>query len=63
MIDAGIKAGMNRIDNITFDLDPDEKQKYQDELVVKALQNAEEKGARTVEALKMKIIGVKSLNI
>jgi uncharacterized protein YggE len=37
MIDEGIKAGMNHVDSISFDLDPNEKEAYQEALMVEAL--------------------------
>lgn len=54
---------MNRVDSINFDVDPAERKKQEEVLMVTALKNAKEKAIRTLDALDMEIVGIKSMSL
>ena len=63
LIDAAVKSGANRVDNVSFQLSDDKLQKISDDLIADAINDATQKAERALVPLKQKIVGVKSVII
>ena len=63
IIDAATGAGANRVDNISFSLSPDKQQSIQDDLLSKAVLNAQSRAGKAIDPLGQKIIGVKMVSL
>lgn len=63
IIDSGVSAGANRVDNVYFTLSPQKQLEIKDNLISQAVQNAESKANKALEPLNHKIIGVKAVTL
>jgi uncharacterized protein YggE len=63
IIDSAVGAGANRVDNISFSLSPDKQQSMQDDLLSKAVLNAQSRAEKGIDPLGQKIIGVKMVSL
>lgn len=63
IIDAAVQAGANRVDSVSFSLSPNQQQSIQDDLLNKAVLNAQSRAEKALDPLSQKIIGVKMVNI
>ena len=63
VIDAAVGAGANRVDNVSFSLSPEKQQSLQDDLLGKAVLNAQSRAEKALDPLGQKIIGVKMVNL
>jgi hypothetical protein len=63
IIDGAVAAGANRVDSVYFTLSPEQQLKVSDELIGKAVQNAQKKAENALIPLNHKIIGVKMVSL
>jgi hypothetical protein len=63
IIDGAVAAGANRVDNVYFTLSPEKQLIVKDDLISKAIENAESKANKALEPLDYQIIGVKSVSL
>jgi uncharacterized protein YggE len=63
IIDGAVAAGANRVDSVYFKLSPELQMQIQDELIGKAIQNAQKKAENALIPLNHKIIGVKTISL
>ena len=63
LVDAGIRAGINRINNVGYSLRPEENAELEDKLLLSALENAKEKAKIVLDTLKYDVIGIKSITV
>jgi len=63
IIDGGVSAGANRIDNVSFTLSPQKQLQVKDDLIGKAVINAQNKAENALSPLNHKIIGVKAITL
>ena len=61
IIDTATSAGANRVDSVTFSLSPEKQQTVEDDLLGKAVLNAQSKAGKALDPLGQKIIGVKEV--
>jgi hypothetical protein len=63
IIDSAVSAGVNRVDSVFFSLSPEVYSKLKDDLLEKAILNAQSKAAKALSPLNYKIIGVKEISL
>jgi len=63
IIDGAVAAGANRVDNVYFTLSPEKQLTVKDDLISKAIENAESKANKALEPLDYQIIGVKAVSL
>ena len=63
MLDGAVAAGANRVDNVYFTMSPDRQLLIKDDLIGRAVQNAQKKAENALTPLNYKIIGVKSVSL
>jgi hypothetical protein len=63
IIDGGVAAGANRVDNVYFTLSPEKQLEVKDNLISEAVKNAESKANKALAPLNHKIIGVKAISL
>ena len=63
IIDGAVAAGANRVDSVYFTLSPEKQLQISDELIGKAVQNAQKKAENALVPLNHKIIGVKMVSL
>lgn len=63
IIDGGVSAGANRVDNVYFTLSPAKQLEVKDNLISMAVKNAESKANKALVPLNHKIIGVKAVSL
>ena len=63
IIDGGVSAGANRVDSVYFTLSPQKQLDVKDEMISKAVKNAESKANKALGPLNHKIIGVKAISL
>jgi uncharacterized protein len=63
IIDGGVSAGANRVDNVYFTLSPKKQLEVKDNLISQAVKNAESKANKALGPLNHKIIGVKAISL
>ncbi len=63
IIDSGVNAGANRVDNVYFSLSPATHQKLKDDLLESAVLNAKSRANKALGPLDHQIIGVKSVSL
>ena len=63
IIDGGVSAGANRVDNVYFTLSPEKQLQIKDSLISEAVKNAESKANKALGPLNHKIIGVKAISL
>lgn len=63
IIDLAVSSGANRVDNVSFTLSPSTYTQLKDDLIEKAILNAEDKANRALSPLDYSIIGVKSVSL
>jgi len=61
IIDIAVSSGVNRVDNVSFQLSDNKLQKISDNLIADAINNATQKAEKALVPLKQKIVGVKSI--
>jgi uncharacterized protein YggE len=62
-IDVAVKAGANRVNNISFTLSDDAMKNARSTLISQAIADAKNKADLAASAVGMKVTGVKSLNV
>jgi hypothetical protein len=63
VIDSAVSAGVNRVDSVFFSLSPEVSSKIKDDLLEKAILNAQSKAEKALSPLNYKIIGVKEISL
>ena len=63
IIDSAVSAGVNRVDSVFFSLSPEVYSKLKDDLLEKAVLNAQSKAGKALSPLNYKIIGVKEISL
>jgi len=63
IIDGGVSAGANRVDSVYFTLSPQKQLDVKDDLISKAVENAQSKANKALEPVNHKIIGVKAISL
>ncbi|MEK6818116.1 MAG: SIMPL domain-containing protein, partial [Thermoproteota archaeon] len=63
IIDSAVSAGVNRVDSVFFSLSPEVYSKLKDDLLEKAILNAQSKAGKALSPLNYKIIGVKEISL
>jgi len=63
ILDVAVSSGVNRVDNVSFQLSNDKLQKISDNLIADAINDATQKAEKALAPLKQKIVGVKSIII
>jgi uncharacterized protein YggE len=63
IIDSAVIAGANRVDNVYFTLSPEKHMQLKDELIEKAILNAETKAENALAPLGYTITGVKAVSL
>ncbi len=63
IIDGAVEVGANRVDSVYFTLSPEKQLQINDELIGKAVQNAQKKAENALIPLNHKIIGVKMVSL
>jgi len=63
IIDGTVAVGANRVDSVYFTLSPEKQLQINDELIGKAVQNAQKKAENALIPLNHKIIGVKMVSL
>ncbi|CAD8170079.1 unnamed protein product [Paramecium pentaurelia] len=63
LIDAAINAGVTTINNVSFDIKPEQKSELKDQILQLAIKDATNKAEITLKALDMKIHSIKSISI
>jgi hypothetical protein len=63
IIDGGVSAGANRVDNVYFTLSPEKQLEVKDNLISEAVKNAESKANMALAPLNHRIIGVKAISL
>ena len=63
VIDSAVSAGVNRVDSVFFSLSPEVSSKIKDDLLEKAILNAQSKAEKALSPLHYKIIGVKEISL
>ena len=63
IIDGGVSAGANRVDSVYFTLSPQKQLDVKDDLLSKAVENAQSKANKALEPVNHKIIGVKAISL
>ncbi len=62
-IDAAVKAGSNRVNNVSFTLSDAQMKSIRASLITQAIDNARSKADLAASAVGVKIVGVKSINV
>jgi uncharacterized protein len=63
ILDSAVAAGANRVDSIYFTISPDRQMKIKDDLIGRAIENAQKKAGNALTPLNYKIIGVKMVSL
>lgn len=63
IIDGGVAAGANRVDNVSFTLSPQRQMQVRDDLLSQAIENAKTKAEKALAPLNYEIIGVKHVSL
>ncbi|NIP16834.1 MAG: DUF541 domain-containing protein [Xanthomonadales bacterium] len=63
IIDHAVDAGVNRIDQVSFSLSPEVRERLQDEMIEAAVQDAREKAERALAPLGYVVTGVRQMNV
>jgi len=63
IIDSAVIAGANRVDNVSFTLSPEKHMQLKDQLIEKAIINAETKAKNALAPLDYSITGVKAVSL
>ena len=63
IIDGAVTAGANRVDNVSFTLSPERHMQLKDDLIEKAIINAQTKAEKALAPLNYSIIGVKAVSL
>ena len=63
IIDGAVTAGANRVDNVSFTLSPEKHMELKDDLIEKAIMNAQTKAENALASLDYSIAGVKAVSL
>jgi len=63
IIDGAVTAGANRVDNVSFTLSPEKHLQLKDDLIEKAIMNAQTKAENALAPLNYSITGVKAVSL
>ena len=63
IIDGAVTAGANRVDNVSFTLSPEKHTQLKDDLIEKAIMNAQTKAENALAPLNYSITGVKAVSL
>lgn len=63
IIDGAVTAGANRVDNVSFTLSPEKHMQLKDDLIEKAITNAQTKAENALAPLDYSITGVKAVSL
>ncbi|MFB5638499.1 MAG: SIMPL domain-containing protein [Nitrosarchaeum sp.] len=63
IIDGAVAAGANKVDSVAFTLSPELQLQIQDELIGKAVQNAQKKAENALIPVNYKIVGIKMISL
>ena len=63
IIDGAVTAGANRVDNVSFELSPEKHMQLKDDLIEKAITNAQTKAEKALAPLDYSIVGVKAVSL
>jgi len=63
IIDGAVTAGANRVDNVSFELSPEKYMQLKDDLIEKAIVNAQTKAENALRPLDYSITGVKAVSL
>ena len=63
IIDGAVTAGANRVDNVSFTLSPEKHMQLKDDLIEKAIMNAQAKAENALAPLNYSITGVKAVSL
>ncbi len=63
IIDGAVTAGANRVENVSFTLSPEKHMQLKDDLIEKAIMNAQTKAENALAPLNYSITGVKAVSL
>lgn len=63
IVDGAVASGANKVDSVYFTLSPELQLQIQDELIEKAVENAQKKAENALVPLNYKIIGIKMVSL
>jgi uncharacterized protein YggE len=63
IIDGAVAAGANRVDSVSFTVSPERQLVIKDDLIGRAVENAQKKAENALKPLNYKIIGVKMVSL
>jgi uncharacterized protein YggE len=63
ILDGAVAAGANRVDSVYFTISPDRQMLIKDDLIGRAVENAQKKAENALKPLNYKIIGVKMVSL
>ena len=63
IIDGAVSAGANRVDNVSFELSPEKHMQLKDDMIEKAIMNAQTKAENALAPLNYSITGVKAVSL